>query len=318
MAGVDRTYLAVRRQLQAMGCDAYEVGIRDRQGRMMSRTWTSAEALKAVPWLKRENAQGADIYIRPAGEKNQGLILLDDLDPAQLKRMKAKGVEPAAVVETSPMNHQAWVRLTNHPLSPEVATMASKGLAAHFEADPNSADWRHFGRLSGFTNRKPEHTTETGHNPWVLCHEASGQQATRGPEFAQSMEKFVAERQAQVERENRLRGVENASERVYGRDPVKEYQRQLGRLLKRYGADMDYSRADYMICTDMAKQGYSAEQLEKALEQASPELPTRKTGHEQDYAQRTLRAAFASPEVQKHLEKRTRQMSRTRGPSLGR
>ena len=66
---------------------------------------------------------------------------------------------------------------------------------------------------------------------------------------------------AQAERENRLRAAENASERVYGRDPVKESQRQFGRLLKRYGADMDVSRADYMICTDMAKQGYSAEQL---------------------------------------------------------
>ena len=72
--------------------------------------------------LKRENAKGADIYIRPAGEQNPGLILVDDLNQAQLERMKAKGVEPAAVVETSPMNCQAWVRLTDHPLSPEVAT----------------------------------------------------------------------------------------------------------------------------------------------------------------------------------------------------
>ena len=44
-----------------------------------------------------------------------------------------------------------------------------------------------------------------------------------------------------------LRAVENASERVYGRDPVKESQRQLGRLLKRYGADIDVFRADYML-----------------------------------------------------------------------
>ena len=314
---LDRTYLAVRRQLQAMNCHAHEVGIRDRQGRMMTRTWTSAEVLKSVAWLKRENAKGADIYIRPAGEQNPGLILVDDLNQAQLERMKAKGVEPAAVVETSPENYQAWVRLTDHPLSPEVATTASKGIAAYFEADPNSADWRHFGRLAGFTNRKPQHTTETGHNPWVLCHEASGKQASRGAELAQRAQQTVIERQAQAERENRLRAAKNASERVYGHDPVKEYQRQLKRLTERY-AHMDYSRADYMICTDMAKQGYSAEQLEKALEQASPELPTRKAGHELDYCQRTVRAAIASPEVQKHLEKRTRQMSRTRGPSLGR
>ena len=43
--------------------------------------------------------------------------------------------------------------------------------------------------------------------------------------------------------------------------PWKESQRQFGRLLKRYGTNMDVFRADYMICTDMTKQGYSAEQL---------------------------------------------------------
>ena len=86
----------------------------------------------------------------------------------------------------------------DHPLSPEVATTASKGLAAHFQADPNSADWRHFGRLSGFTNRKPEHITSTGMNPWVLCHEASGQQATRGAELTQRAQQAVIEHQAQI------------------------------------------------------------------------------------------------------------------------
>lgn len=315
---VDRTYLAVRRQLEAMGSESYEVGIRDPKGRMMIRTWSSDEVLKSVPWLKRENAKGADIYVRPAGEQNQGLILVDDLNRAQLGRMKTAGLEPAAVVETSPQNYQAWVRLAEHPLNPDVATTASKGIAAHFEADPNSADWRHFGRLAGFTNRKPEHTTETGHNPWVLCHGSSGQQASRGAELVQKAKQIVNELQAQVERKNRLEAVKNAPEGAFSRNPILEYQKQLKRLTERYGPSMDVSKADYMIGTAMAMQGYSPEQLTQALEQASPELPTRKAGHEQDYVQRTVRAAFANPDVQKHLEaEQHRQHHRSSGPSLG-
>lgn len=311
---VDRTYLAVRRQLTAMNCEAFEVGIRDKQGQMMTRTWSSADILKSVPWLKRENAKGADIYLRPAGEQSQGLILVDDLNQAQLGRMKTAGFEPATVLETSPQNYQAWVRLTQHQLAPEVATKASRYIAAHFEADPNSADWRHFGRLAGFTNRKPEHTTETGHNPWVLCHESNGQQASRGPELAQRAKQTVVEQQTQAERQARLEAAQRRSERGYGKNPIEVYQRQLKRLTERYGASMDISKADYMICTDMAKRGYSSEQLTQTLEQASPELPTRKAGHELDYCQRTVKAVFANPEVQNHLEAE-RQLDRD-GPSL--
>jgi MobA/MobL family/RepB DNA-primase from phage plasmid len=303
----DRTYLAVRRQLQAMGCDGYEVGLRDRDGRMLTRTWSHDEVLRAVPWLKRQNARGADIYVRPAGEQSQGLVLVDDLDQSQITRMKREGLAPAAVIETSPLNFQAWVRLTEGPLAPAVATTASRGIAQHYGGDLNSADWRHFGRLAGFTNRKLEHTTAGGHHSWVLCHEASGQQADIGSEAARAAQQRVLERMAEAERQRRLEALQAAPGGVSGHDPVREYQRQLQRLSARYGAAMDVSKADFMICKDMALKGYSAQDLTQALHEASPELPRRKLGHEQDYVERTVRAAFEAPEVRQHLEvQRTR------------
>jgi hypothetical protein len=33
--------------------------------------------------------------------------------------------------------------------------------------DPGAADWRHFGRLAGFTNRKPKHERTDGLYPYV-------------------------------------------------------------------------------------------------------------------------------------------------------
>lgn len=297
---LDRTYLAVKRQLQAMGAKLYEIGVKTTKG-MLKREWSIDQILKSVPWLKRENAKGADIYVRPAGDKNQGIILVDDINHGSLERMKSSGFEPASVVETSPQNFQVWVRVSKEPLAPELATGISKGIAKHFDADLNSADWRHFGRLAGFTNRKPEHKTAQGRNPWVLCHESSGRQASRGDDMVQTILKKIIEQQAQSEKETRLKHALNASQEPKKRDPIRTYQSNLKSLTARYGADMDLSRADFMICSTMACQGFTPKQLVETLEQASPELPTRKAGHESDYCQRTVKAVFDQPEIQKHV-----------------
>ena len=63
----------------------------------------------------------------------------------------------------------------------------------------------------------------------------------------------------------------------------------------------------------MAKQGYSDKQLIEALKKASPELPIRKAGHEKDYCQRTVRAAFKDQEVRKYLQAHTRNRVRSLG-----
>lgn len=40
-------------------------------------------------------------------------------------------------------------------------------LAPLYAADPASADWRHLGRLAGFTNRKSQRCQRDGLAPWV-------------------------------------------------------------------------------------------------------------------------------------------------------
>ncbi len=101
--GTDRTPAAVQAQLAAMGCAHYELSIKGADGGMLPVSATSGgdryamtaeEVERKVSWLKRENAQGAHIYIRPAG--SVGLVLADDLTPAALARMRADGLAPAA------------------------------------------------------------------------------------------------------------------------------------------------------------------------------------------------------------------------------
>ena len=76
----DRTLQAIGRQLKAMGCERFDIGVRDATtGQMMNREWSAAEVLQNTPWLKRMNAQGNDVYIRPAEQERHGLVLVDDL-----------------------------------------------------------------------------------------------------------------------------------------------------------------------------------------------------------------------------------------------
>ncbi len=258
----------------------FEVGIREgKTGQMMNREWSRAELEQSAAWLKRMNAKGNDVYIRPAGD--HGLVLVDDLKAQTLERMKAEGFAPAATVETSPGNYQAWVKLSDKPLSADARREAAQGLARHYGGDLNSADSRHYGRLAGFTNQKPQHTCE-GRQPYVLAHECPGKVATSAPAYLQRIEQGLDKQAAQQEREMRLEVLETAKPGGYGShyDPVKEYQRQAQRLMQRYGKDADFSRLDWMIATDMAKSGrYTAQDIEKGIRECSPHVESRKAGH---------------------------------------
>jgi hypothetical protein len=168
---------AVTRQADAMAVDIFEIGLykpavdgKAIEPEMLPRTWDKATLLKSVGWLKYQNSQGRNIYIRPKGE--HALSLVDDLNAAALERMKSEGFQPAIIVETSPGNFQAWLN-HGHVLPRVESTAAARALAERFGGDRGAADWRHFGRLSGLTNRKPSYNIN-GLYPFVRLVEASG------------------------------------------------------------------------------------------------------------------------------------------------
>jgi hypothetical protein len=172
-----RTLVAVEQQINAMGCEVYEIGLfkphvpgsGSREPEMLPRTWDSATLLKSVPWLRYQNSQGRNIYIRPSGEHR--LSMIDDLAAEAVKRMRLKGFGPTLVVETSPGNFQAWL---NHGqiLPQRISTIAARILATKFGGDKGAADWRHFGRLAGFTNRKAKYQSKEGAYPFVRVTDA--------------------------------------------------------------------------------------------------------------------------------------------------
>jgi len=168
------TVEAVEKQSRAMKAKAFEIGLFDpnvSQGAMLPRVWNTGTLLRSVSWLRLKNAEGRNIYIRPAGE--HGLSLIDDASIQVIERLKAEGFAPAIVLETSPGNFQAWLH-HGQILPKHLSTFAARLLASRFGGDLASADWRHSGRLAGFTNRKAKYPKTDGTFPYVRLHEATG------------------------------------------------------------------------------------------------------------------------------------------------
>jgi hypothetical protein len=125
------------------------------------------------------------------------LSLVDDLSVDAIAQMTDGGFQPALVVETSPQNFQVWL---NHgrTLDRNMGSWAAKELAKRFGGDLSSADWRHFGRLAGFTNRKPERLLPNGLAPFVRLRQCEGRIYGGAHEFLERVrpltDKVVAER----------------------------------------------------------------------------------------------------------------------------
>src|SRR5690349_22936282 len=130
----NRTIEAMRRQVVAMGCDVFEVGLfkpdpAGNEAVMLPRVWDAETLSRSVAWLRHQNRDGRNIYIRPRGEHS--LSLVDDLTRDAVTAMKRAGFAPAAVVETSPGNFQAWVKHCEQ-LSKDLGTAAARKLAERF------------------------------------------------------------------------------------------------------------------------------------------------------------------------------------------
>jgi hypothetical protein len=121
---------------------------------MLLRSWDKKAVMESIPRLWQQNWRGSHIYVRPKGENN--LTLIDDLKYDALAKLRREGLQAAAVVRTSPGNYQVWIKHAA-PLERELGTAVARDLGERFGGDVKAADWRHFGRLSGFRNTKAKH-----------------------------------------------------------------------------------------------------------------------------------------------------------------
>jgi RepB DNA-primase N-terminal domain len=269
----DITRSQVRRQLAAMACDNFDIGILRPDGRMLLREkWTLGQIEQAIQRLKLENARGAHIFVRPHGI--HALSLIDDLSVEAIVRMTDAGFEPTLVVETSPRNFQVWL---NHgrTLDRNVSSCAAKELAKRFGGDLSSADWRHFGRLAGFTNRKPERLLRNGIAPFACLRESDGRIYDAAREFLTEVKALAEKAAKRASRTTSQETLNNNSART-----LAEFHGDL-----RYEGDLH--RADMAWALHAASYGLSEAEIKDTIFHARDLSKKGRIERQFKYAERT-------------------------------
>jgi len=288
MPGWNRTVEAVQRQVEAMSADVFEVGLFKPdalrgEAIMVPRVWDRDSLSRSIPWLRHQNRDGRNIYIRPKGE--HCLSLIDDVTQEAIGQMKLAGFPPALVIETSPGNFQAWLK---HPekLDKEMGTAAARALAERFGGDIGAADWRHYGRLSGFTNRKEKYCdAATGLHPFVKLVEAGGAVYPEAGRFL----KEVGERIENRHREDRERKARCAAVNAPRVSELKSIDAFRGD--PRYGGDgtrIDLAYAIYAIAHRRTEAEVEAAIRSRDLSHKGCDR------RQQDYIERTIKKALAA------------------------
>ncbi|MCP4406807.1 MAG: hypothetical protein GY807_03435 [Gammaproteobacteria bacterium] len=268
---MDRTSAAILRQLKALGpaSTIFDVAGLWPDGSIKTRQWQCETVIRSVAALRAWNTQGAAIYVRPAVPV--GVILLDDVSRATVEAMTAAGFPPACVVETSPGNLQVWVKLIENkerkPLETRLVSRAVRLLAERFGADPGSADWRHFGRLGGLTNRKPDYQQESGLFPFVKVHEATGVVAPAGRRHLIAARRQLEKQDRQPVTGRSAGSAVMASELITevpaeGSEPLGTYQQRRAAILTRnkdkpWSASPNGNIIDLWIAIEMVAAGWS-------------------------------------------------------------
>lgn len=271
-------------QLKALDADRFDIGVKRTSGTMILReSWGAKQVLKSLLWLRRENLNRGHIYVRPSGVHR--LSLIDDLTANALGRMKTEGFEPAVVVETSPGNFQAWLK-HSQALDPAISTQAAKMLAERFSGDLGSADWRHFGRLAGFTNPKPNRRLDCGLQPFARLVEAGGQVYSRAKAFIVEVEAARADAEKSAVADGTVA-------RNDGKDGPQA--QPLKALVEfhcdpRYGGDLH--RADMAWARHAASMGLSAGEIRTAIMQARDLSKKGNLKRQREYAERTADKAI--------------------------
>lgn len=174
---------AITEQLDALAAPEYRVTIMEQKGdRKVARNlgkrpegeaekFFSPEEVKAmIPELTVANARGGNIFITPIDSAVRH-VLIDDLKGDSLVTLRERGYAPALVLETSPNNFQAVLKVPA-ALRKDASNEWFKDLNKDL-GDEKITGLVHPMRLAGFQNRKEKHAeADDGRRPFVRVVEA--------------------------------------------------------------------------------------------------------------------------------------------------
>jgi hypothetical protein len=187
---------------------------------------------------------------------------------------------------------QAWVCVSSSPLESSIATSIARRLAYLYQGDLASADWRHLGRLAGFTNQKPERRTIYDSAPWVKVVHARAVLAPAGEALIEAA-RHAWRCDFQHSPTCPDLGIGHL---IDAKQAHYIYQRLLSRwrVAQRF-ARPDWSIVDLWVARHLLSVGWRPGCVQQIIRLASPQFP-RRHGDASDYLRRTLdRAVFSFP-----------------------
>jgi hypothetical protein len=251
-------------------------------GRATLRRFDAQTLARSAGWLRAMNAGRHHVYGRPLDERH---VLVDDLDVDGLALLQAAH-RAAAVVETSPGCHQAWVTLSSGPVPPLLAAAAARQLARDLGGDPGAASASQVGRLPGLANRKGLHERRDGSYPWARLRHAAAAVDPAGAGLLASLAPTVASAQGG-------RGAVGTPRTcLAAASPLDEWREAARRIAERLppGAALDRSRVDAAVAARLLQRG-AGECRTLAVVLAGEKAGELPHDQAQRYAARTVAAA---------------------------
>lgn len=174
----ERTPFALREHVRALGEERVDLIVRPpgNAPATVRENVTPAEIEAALPWLRKQNADGASIFLRPRPDSH--LVSVPVASAQQLRDAAEKGYSPVAVVTPGPGRAEAWVRLapaSDPAMSAEVRQLAQQAVRAAYGLPPYQ-ERPAFGHLAGFT------TNADASRPYARLRHAEPMPSARGAE----------------------------------------------------------------------------------------------------------------------------------------
>lgn len=264
------------------------------KGTMFKRTLENISDFdKQSKFLYIMNELDVEIYVAPHPDSDHAVTVIDDLNLKKIESMKLDGFEPFCVVESSPSNFQAWVRLSSKSLNYDQRNLMTKKLAQKYDGDRRAVNGVRIGRLQGFSNRKLKHRRAFGQPPPCRVTESRQIIATRGAEMIKQIDQDIALDVAAKTRQIRIESIVRPQSREYASystSPNEFYRIEAKKIMQIYGKETKLSEMDFMIARTMLQKHFTDEQIGHAMQSESPQVSTRHSNLV-DYVKRTIAAA---------------------------
>lgn len=248
------------------------------------RFYTADEVLALVPKLNNENwRRDYNVFITPI-DPDKHYVLIDDLTTLSLDRMKADGYVPNVVHQSSTKSVQAVFVVPKSDVQKDVGNAFFREMNNTY-GDMNIQGFVHPFRAVGFRNIKPKHKIEaSGRFPVVkllerveaVCRKALETCLAIATATAGLCKLPVPEKEQKRLYEAVERTVYASPERTVDDHHLTDNARQFyAWCSERWGADVDWSRADWMLIQRLTKAGHPVDLVAAIIREASPGLDER-------------------------------------------